>query len=103
MSLVDEELLLNTSAALDTRRRRQKRANQNVIFDSDDKAVAELFKDTSSDSVTDQLESLKRQLDTGEKGKGQKNKDVNLDDLIAASVDTDLQKNNKNISKKAAP
>ena len=92
MSLVDEERLLNTSAALDTRRRKQKKLRGNVVQDSDDKEVESLFKDTESDSATDQLESLKRQL--GEDGKAsrkRKTRDVNLDDLMQASVDTDLR------------
>ena len=92
MSLVDEERLLNTSAALDTRRRQKKKLRGNAVQDSDDKEVESLFKDTESDSVNDQLESLKRQLgEDGKGGKKRKTRDVNLDDLMQASVDTDIR------------
>lgn len=75
----------------------------NTVQDSDDKEVEELFKD-SSDSVNE-LESFQRQLDskTGisqikNQSKKSRARDVDMIDLMDASVATDFQNVEKKLS-----
>jgi len=88
-SFVEGDLLLNSSDSL----RKKGKSVPAEEQDSDDKEVEELFRETSSESGQDQLESLQRGLAQGglDGPARKRQRDVNLDDLMRASVATDLK------------
>ena len=97
---VDEDLLLSAFDESKQNIANKKKPVSNENMDSDDKEVEDLFRDSSADSVA---ESFKRQLNAksqlghnlhSHQTKKAKSKsrvrDVDLDDLMQASVATDF-------------
>ena len=97
---VDEDLLLSAFDESKQNIANKKKPVSNENMDSDDKEVEDLFRDSSADSVA---ESFKRQLNAKSqlghnhhshqtrKAKSKSRvRDVDLDDLMQASVATDF-------------